>query len=170
MDWSTIIGTAVTAGSGGIFGVLGSVTGGVFKFMNRKQDMKEAQAERQHELNLYEKQKEQTQMENEFEIDQINEQGSWDGLAASYGLQITSPDCSMWVNNIKSLFRPFLTTLLVCISAFIIWWLLHNDQGILTQVELNELLKYAVNSIVFSACTAVTWWFGDRALSPPGKK
>ena len=49
-----------------------------------------------------------------------------------------------------------------------------NDGGALTAVLPPEaaagLLRYIVFSVVFSFSTAVAWWFGDRALTPPGAK
>jgi len=145
MDWITLLGGTATAASGGVFGLLGATAGG-------------------------DKQKEQTTLENEFELESINEEGSWNGLEASYGLKITDNNCSQWVNNLKALFRPMLTLLLTFASIVIIYWLLNKDQSVLTGVELNELLKYCIYSIVFSGATSITWWFGDRALSPPKHK
>jgi hypothetical protein len=42
--------------------------------------------------------------------------------------------------------------------------------GTFTPEQAKELLVYDVKSLVFSASTAVVWWFGDRAFAPPGMK
>ncbi|MCY4324686.1 MAG: hypothetical protein OXC81_01510, partial [Betaproteobacteria bacterium] len=68
---------------------------------------------------------------------------------------------STWVANIKSLFRPFLTLLLLGLSGAIIFEL--------GPVDKPELLRYA-EQIIFTSCTAISWWFGDRSFAPPSSK
>ena len=40
--------------------------------------------------------------------------------------------------------------------------------SVLGPEAVGELLRYIVYSVVFAWSTAVLWWFGDRAMTPPG--
>lgn len=182
MDWGTIISGFLTGGgAGAVTGIFGSAIGGLFSWLNRKQDAKEAKAARDHELALYDRQEAANASEREFELDkldaehenkvgEINTRGQWRGLEASYGLDLVSEHCSRWVNNIKALYRPLLTTLLVIATWVIIYWLMNADQEILSGENVNALVKYCIMSVAYTASTAAMWWFGDRALKPPSHK
>ncbi|MBK1695783.1 hypothetical protein [Rhodovibrio salinarum] len=41
---------------------------------------------------------------------------------------------------------------------------------ILSETDVRALLRYIVYSTVFAAMAAVTWWFGERAMTPPALK
>jgi len=41
---------------------------------------------------------------------------------------------------------------------------------LLGQGAVVEIMTYIIYSVVFSCSTAIVWWFGDRALTPPGMK
>ena len=170
-----------SGGAGVITGGVGALFGGVFKLLNRKDDRKEKDAERKHELVLLDRQAATDKAEREFELDKIetehenevelaNTAGRWDSLQASYDLKITDSSCSQWVNNTKALFRPFLTTFLFIMTGIILYWLLNVTQEILSHTEVKDLVKYCVYSVVYTASTAGTWWFGDRAISAPNHK
>lgn len=157
-----IIGLIGSAASGGIFGVVGAIGGSVMKYFNQKQEQKFKKDEWEHEKDLI-----KIQMEVE------SQKGSWAGLIESYKSDKEFVDTYKWVNAIKSLYRPFLTTSLVIITYLLFENILGGlkDNNILSEIftgsELKEILRYIVYSIVFSTATAISWWFCERALSPP---
>lgn len=176
MDWITnLLGSAAT---GGAFGLLGSAIGGVFKYFQTRQQQKFEEKKWGHELALIDKEHERGREEDEHELSVISQQGAWSGLTTSIEADSKTDNTYKWVNAIKALYRPVLTTGLVAIS-----YLIFKDLsammatgggstlvGVFTPEQAKELLVYDINSLVFSASTAVVWWFGDRAFAPPGMK
>lgn len=180
MDWLSMIGNTVTsAAGGGVFGLVGSLTGGVIKYFQTKQQQKFEKEKWDHELALLDIELKRESMEDEHELAVISQQGAWQGLATSITADSGVGDSYKWVNAIKALYRPVLTSGLVLI-AFLIFKDLsamladaENSSAlsaVLTPAQAKDLLIYTVNSLVFSASTAVVWWFGDRAFAPPGMK
>ena len=178
MEWADLLGTAASAASGGIFGFVGSIFGGVSKYFQRKQELafereKWDREERMFKLTLDAKQQD---AENELAI--IAQDGSWKGLVASQQSAAQEAPSYLWVNALKSLFRPALTTTLLGCTMVLFFALLgeftnpvaDSLTSLFTLDEAREMLKYIVNSVVFTSCTAVIWWFGDRAFAPPGMK
>jgi hypothetical protein len=174
VDWLEILGLGASAASGGLFGVLGAAFGSWMKHKERKQKALDQQAEREHELKLI-----------ELKMQSNSQEGAWDGLTTSIQAQRTLD--SQTTNNtivvgIKSLFRPFLTLFLWLAVAWMMNLVLTGQLNLITQeatlvgnvlfttAELTALMKYIVYSTVFSATTATTWWFGERALSLPEMK
>ena len=118
--------------------------------------------------------------ETEMEIELASAQGAWRGLDTSieHDKALVSSSGG-FANTIKSIFRPFLTTLLVCVSAWVFYLIWQAfSQGkidsiwlvLFTEAELKDIMKYMVYSLYFASTTSVVWWFGDRAFSPPGMK
>lgn len=164
------LGNIIGAGAGGgILGVVGSVFGAVGQYFARKQEMQEAVFERAHELKLMEFEMQQSKVETENELAILQSQADAISKEKSYGLKNTSRHASTWVNNLRSLFRPFLTVALWGLTLTVLL-IIMKSPGLFSSYEINEILKYVVYSIVFSATTATVWWFGDRALQPPGQK
>jgi hypothetical protein len=158
-----LLGTASTVASGGIFGLLGSGIGAWFK-------SKEAAKERDFEKDKWEFERETHQLNLEQEIrlgqtqlESSQMEGSFSGLLESIKHDNNGGSTSMWVSNIKALFRPFLTTLLWVVSAWI-YYITYEMPGLTAQGE------YMVYTVFFSAATATSWWFGDRAFAPPQLK
>ncbi len=158
MDWSAIISGIGSAAGGGVFGLVGAGLGGVFKYFQARQEHK-------NRLELM-----------RVEMEMRSQQGAWDGLKSSIQAD-AAPATYKWVSAVKALYRPVLTTGLVVVALVIFWDILSglDDRhsrlaDILTQAEIKELLRYIVYSMIFSTCTAIVWWFGDRAFQPPGLK
>lgn len=177
MDWvASLLGNAA---SGGVFGLLGSAVGGVFKYFQVKQQQKFEEKKWQHELALIDKEHAREREEDEHELAVVSQQGAWQGLGASIQADASTGETYKWATAIKTLYRPILTSALVAI-AFVMFRDLSGmltgagRDSVLTQIfstdQARELLSYIVNSLVFSASTAVVWWFGDRAFAPPGMK
>lgn len=177
MDW--LAGILGNAASGGVFGFLGAAVGGVFKYFQTRQQQKFEEKKWKHELALIDKEQAREREEDEHELAVISQEGAWQGLNTSIQADASAGETYKWVNAVKTLYRPVLTTGLVLIA-----YMIFKDlsamltgmgtsvlaPGIFTPEQAKELLVYDVNSLVFSASTAVVWWFGDRAFAPPGMK
>ena len=107
--------------------------------------------------------------ENELAI--VAQSGSWSGLTESHRSDQAIGAVHMFVNDVRALFRPFLTVALWVLAA----WIFNEIViGALTDwlrhAEIEDIIRYMVYTVFFCASSATMWWFGDRALSPPGMK
>ena len=171
MDIAEILGLGAAAASGGLFGVAGAALGGWMKWKERAQRTIEEAAQREHEIKLI-----------EMKLRVRSQEGSWAALGVTHKSEIAlnGQENYKWVVAIKSLFRPLLTLVLwalVYLQLSIIltgsmqeYLKLAGDGTILSREELLSLVRYVIYSTVFSATTATTWWFGERALSLPEMK
>jgi hypothetical protein len=172
-----ILGLAGSVASGGLFGLIGSGISSAFKYFQRKQEFKEQLVLREEDRKDFKQQMEYSAQETEQEIAIASAQGAWNGLNTSLDAA-SSIKGKDWSSQLLRLFRPFLTTLLVAMSGYIIWMVWQaainaKENGLtllFTVGELKEILQYCIYSIIFSASTAVVWWFGDRAMTPPNAK
>lgn len=179
MEWlSEIGGIATSFASGGLFGLFGSIVGAVSKGMQAASEHKRKVELMEWDIKMFNKDMESKKLETELEIAITSSAGAWSGLGDSIKADsMLINNTHMWVNDIKSLFRPFLTVMLNVMAGgifYIMWQAVVDDDGsilgLFTELEIKEILRYTVYSIIFSAATATVWWFGDRALTPPGMK
>lgn len=167
-----LLGAGAAVASGGIFGVLGAAFGAWQKGKQIKLEMEERNHNRLHEKEMF-----RLQMESK------SQEGSWATLEATHEADAVSAlqENYMWVRAIKTLFRPALTAGLWGAVAWELNLILSgalttyvdqalSRQAIFTPTEIVELVRYVVYSTVFSATTATTWWFGERALTMPQMK
>lgn len=169
-----LLGIGATAATGGLFGLLGSIIGAGAKYLQRRQEIAAEREERAHELKLMDMQIRVGRSETENELKIVEAQTDANVRQASYGIRETlGSSVHKWVNDVRSLFRPFLTIALWALTAAVLIFIVRamGDKGPLagyiTPPDAVQLVKYTVYSIVFSASTATVWWFGDRALTPP---
>lgn len=177
MDWpnviSTVLGTGAAAASGGVFGLFGSIIGAWTKMKKAKQEHEFQRDKWAYETDLLKLQMQAKQEENEQAIALASSKGSWASLEASVEMDRRAGESYKWVNAVKDLFRPVLT-----VGLFVLVYLIFTDlvkpggvlEAMLAPEQRLAIVKYIVYSIVFAATTAGVWWFGDRALSPPGMK
>lgn len=166
-----ILGLGASVASGGLFGLFGSLLGSVAKFFHEKQRQAFEEKKWTYETDLLRLQMEAKAKETEQELAVVSQEGSWSGLKASIAAETQIGPTHKWVTDIKALFRPFLTIALWIISAWVFWKI--GEGGLdkwFQQGEANNLVKYMVYTVFFSASTATAWWFGDRALTPPHLK
>lgn len=160
--------------TGGIFGMFGSLLSFGAKYFQAKQDQEFKREDRQHEKDLIELNMKSQSHETEMELAIEAQKGSYLGLGASILADSKTKESWKWVNAVRSLFRPLLTAGLLTISFLIFRDLMDamDGEGLLSfdKQEARELLVYIVNSIVFCTTTAIVWWFGERAFTPPGAK
>lgn len=172
MDWMSILGVGASVASGGIFGLAGSIFGAWMKAKERKEEAVNQEKEREHERKMF-----------ELQMQSTSQDGAWTGLETSLRADAATngQENYKWVVAIKSLFRPFITLFLWVAVGWEIMIVLDGRLGeylavatantaLFSAVEIQELVKYIVYSTVFSATTATTWWFGERALSLPNVK
>ena len=183
MEILTGIGAVLTGAAGGVAGGLFGVVG---KWLARKQEieadrqqMERDDKSRAHEIALLKLQMESRTEETERERDLAREAGSWKGLTASLKADAAAAAGILpnWVRSARSLARLVFTLVLGGLTLWI--WrdliaAIESGSGSLTAVlppdATEGLLRYIVYSVVFSFSTAVAWWFGDRAMTPPGAK
>lgn len=154
-----LAGAALSAGSGGLFGLIGSGIGAWFK-------RKQLAADREFEMAMLDK-----------KMAMASTGGSWDALSESLRADAMGPNAPGWAVGIKALFRPFLTIMLWLLAAWTFREMLsamvepgHPLATALSATEMKDIIRYMIYSIFFSAVTAGVWWFGDRAFSPPNLK
>lgn len=181
MAWSdilsTILGTGAAAAGGGIFGLLGSTLGAYMKMRHAKQQHEFEKDRWTYETELQRLQMQAKSEENEQAIALSSSQGSWAALQSSVAMERKAGESYRWVNAIKDLFRPILTAGLFILTYMIFLDIISSLGGkeaslsaVFSQEEMANIVKYIVFSVTFSASTAGVFWFGDRALSPPGMK
>jgi len=171
-----ILAGLLSAGSGGLLG-------GIFAFATNwfkaKEEAKKLEADRQFELlkweredNLFKLQMDKDAMEHEQESAIIQQQGSWNALDTSIQAESKIGATYKWVIAILKLFRPFLTVGLGLMTTYIFYSLVSSNDlnKYLSITDRTDIVRYVIYSIVFSFTTAVTWWFGERALTPPHRK
>lgn len=172
---TNLLGFGASVGSGGLFGLLGSIVGVAAKYLQKRQELKEHNLDRQHELELIRLQMKSRNQETENELEIVKQEADMIQRSSSYRMPIVTSNVHTWVNDIRALFRPFLTVSLNGAAVFILIYLMSNMEGELAQMltsdnPVAELVTYMVHSLFFVASTATVWWFGDRALTPPSLK
>lgn len=179
MEWlGEVLGLGASVASGGVLGLVGAVVGKVGQVFQSAQERKSRALDYEHELKLLEMQHEQASREDLHEVEIMETSGSYAGLESSINAEASIQQVSTWVNSLRSLTRPVLTFSLIGIVTWMFIVLMDAIQTgtnnalvqLLGQGAVVEILTYIIYSVVFSASTAVVWWFGDRALTPPGQR
>lgn len=147
------------AASGGLLGLVGTLSSKAFNYVDRKQDMEAKAAEYEHELALIDKQAalKTIETENELAIARVAAENQL--RVSSYGLNFESATGSAKVTDLLRLVRPVLTIGLVLLTAAL--WCTSEDKTIDQQI---------VDMILFCTASAITWWFGSRYDGAPRKK
>ena len=147
-----ILGCGVSAGAGGLFGLIGNLATRTFTYLESKQSLLARQSEWAHETELLKLQSQWTQPETEAEPP-LALTASWDGLLSSVAAQRALPASYKWVDAVRALVRPLLTLGLSAVLAAALFSMAPNDTA----------RAYVIDSLVFATVTAIVWWFGDRA-------
>lgn len=153
--FGNLVGGIANVASGGILGLFGSLLGGVFKFFQKKQENSFKKEEWAHENDLLRLNMEAAKAQTDNELAIVTKQGSMGGLKESIRADSRVPASYPWVSAFKSLVRPFITFLLIGIVVYM------YSKGLPKELEM-----YVVQTVVFTASTAILWWFGDRAFTP----
>lgn len=164
-----VLGGLINASSGGIFGGIMALAGGF---------MKGREKSKQHGRDM-DLAKLQIEADNKTHI--RNMEASRENASANAFLASIKDDQSSnapgWASGIKAIFRPFLTTMLLFIAAYIFYTLsgaLRGDasviSGIFTADEISTMLRDTVRMLQFSASASISWWFGERCMMSPRSK
>ncbi len=171
MELATALGAAASSSAlgvllGGVTSIAGRVMG-VFEAREKRKDrVLEIAHEKDgwgHELLLLAEQAKQKRAETEDELklreaalQAADQAGSWEGLHASIAAQTALAGKSYrWVDAVVALMRPVITVLL-WLALVIMFFAVRNS------AEGAELGRTIVETLSFSASTALAWWFGDR--------
>ena len=172
-----------------ILSLLGSATGGGLlgiagNFLKGKAEIKGKKLDYEHERDLRKLdmdelkieaslKNQQIKLENDGELALANveadrakdvaasalRQASYNADKASYGGGI--------VDKIRGIMRPMITIYLLVLMSYIAYQVDTIVGGVeeLPSKDIWGLYENLINSIVFLATTAVTWWFGSRSTN-----
>ena len=144
-----LLGTVLT---GGATGIIGSVIGKAFSFLDAWQEEKKATNEHGRTLELLELQNKIGAEENEREMAITQSKIDADSRVASYSHDSMAGTGSLWVIDCLRLVRPVLTFSLIVLVGMLYF---SADMGGRATIEA---------SVIYMASSSVLWWFGDRAL------
>jgi hypothetical protein len=130
----------------GLFGLLGNVTAKLFSYLDAKQQFAQRQAQWTYRTELL-----KLNVPEQRPVAAPDE--SWPALNESLRAEGAVGGSYPWVNAVRSLVRPALTSGLAIVLAFAFFAMKPNDPE----------RGYVIDSLVFAAVTAIVWWFGDRA-------
>ena len=140
---------------GGATGLIGTVVGKVFGWLELRERRRSLAMEQAHELALFDRQAALRDREMESER-ALAETEAWRGARiASYGHDGGAGESFRWVAAVLRLVRPALTLLLLVLTGWLVMRV--ADLGIRAEVS---------SQIVYLTAMAVAWWFGDRAPQP----
>lgn len=168
MDIITAAGGGLAGGAlGAAFGALGSILNrglGIFETREKRKDRQLEMAHETerwgHDLRLASEARAGRIEEARQALDTANAEGSWRGLQASLKAEAGVGASWPWVAAVRALTRPALTVLLWVLFAVLF---MSAVSGALETDTASGVIRTAVETIAFSASTALAWWFGDRA-------
>lgn len=143
-----LLGTVLT---GGATGIIGSILGKAFSFLDYWVEKKKADAEHGRTLELLKLQNQLGAEESERELKIAEANAASDIRMASYGHDSSAGAGSSWVVDILRLVRPILTFTLIVLVGIIYF---HDPIG-------RDTIEA---SVLYMMSSAVLWWFGDRAM------
>lgn len=166
--------TAGFAGSGLAGGALGAAFGALGSILNRglaifetREKRRDRQLEMAHEkdrwshdLQIAADQRIGRAEEARQALARTEAEGSWSGLSESIRAEAGVDSGWPWVAAVRALTRPALTLLLWILFAVLF---IAAAGGALETDTAAGVVRTAVETIAFSASTALAWWFGDRA-------
>ncbi len=156
------LGLAASAAGGGMFGLLGTVTGRIAAYLETRQAQAQERARWAHELDRLDRTASMADAEARAAADLADREGAWRGLDASLAAEAALASSYRWVDAVRGLTRPVLTLLLWLIAAVLFG----------TSDDMAQRAAI-VETATFAATAATLWWFGDRAprglASPPGR-
>ena len=162
-----IFGTAGGGALGAAFGALGSVMNRGFGLLEMREKRQDRQLELAHEKDRWAHETDMAQAARAGQADEAREaleqtqaEGWWAGLTGSFAAEAAIAPSWPWVAAVRALTRPALTVMLWLLYAALF---LAAAAGALHPDAAASVVTGAADTISFSAATALTWWFGDRA-------
>ena len=144
-----ILGTVLT---GGVTGIVGSIIGKAFSFLDYWVEEKKADHDHERTITLLELQNKFGAEESEREMAIAQSKVDADSRMASYSHDSMAGTGSLWVVDLLRLVRPVLTFSLILLV------------GILYFKAIPAGRATIEASVIYMASSSVLWWFGDRAM------
>jgi hypothetical protein len=144
-----LLGTVLT---GGVTGIIGSVIGKAFSFLDSWQEEKKANNEHGRTIALLELQNKLGAEESEREMAITQSKIDADSRVASYSHDSMGGTSSVWVIDCLRLVRPVLTFSLIILV------------GILYFKAIPAGRATIEASVIYLSSSSCLWWFGDRAM------
>lgn len=168
MEAVSLAAGGLTGGAlGAAFGALGSILNRGFGIFEMREKRRDRQLELAHEKERWAHETALGEQARSAEVARAREalelahtEGSWTGLAASIEAEAAVAASWPWVAAVRALTRPALTVMLWLLYAVV--FVFAAAGGLEPQASMS-VVAGAVDTISFSAATALTWWFGDRA-------
>jgi hypothetical protein len=149
-----VVSVIVSGLFGGGVGLLGTLVGRVFGWLEEREKIKRLAIQNEHELKLQQMQFDARSAEREYEYAITELSTESDMRTGSYQQDAAIGSTYKWVNAVRALMRPLLTV--ISISAVMYVIMLLNQLGDYTG------LRDALTQLNFLATTAFVWWFGAR--------
>jgi hypothetical protein len=156
----TVIGTIVSGIFGGGVGLLGTLIGRVFGWLEAKEKNKRLEVQNAHELNLQ-------KLQNDAAVQEREQEYAITSLDADTQIRVGSYKHDMalrpykWVDSVRALTRPILTVVSISLWGGVVY------VGVVIFGDI-EAYRDALAQANFLATTAYTWWFGSRDNSRSG--
>jgi len=144
-----LLGTVLT---GGATGIIGSVIGKAFSFLDAWQEEKKADSEHGRTIELLELQNKLGAEESEREMEIAQAKIDADSRVASYSHDSMAGTSSIWVSDLLRLVRPLLTFSLIVLVGILYFKAIPSGRATIEA------------SVIYMASSSVLWWFGDRAM------
>jgi hypothetical protein len=150
VNWADILGNVA---SGGVLGLLGTVTTFVMGYFQRRQEHAQTLERERLVMERLRVQGEVDAARTAGEVAVARESGAAAAFTESVRAERSLRADSRWVCDLRASVRPALTFVLILLTAII--WFSTDDV---------ELRQYVATNVVVTAVAAVTWWFGQRQL------
>jgi len=145
-----LLGTVLT---GGATGIIGSVIGKAFSFLDAWQEEKKADSEHGRTIELLELQNKLGAEESEREMAIAQSKIDADSRVASYSHDAVGGTSSVWVIDCLRLVRPVLTFSLIVLVGILYFKAVPGGRATIEA------------SVIYMCSSSVLWWFGDRAMA-----
>ncbi len=166
-----LVGVGTSALSGGVFGLLGTALGRLIGVWENRQTLGHERARWAHEIKLHELQLQAGAAETERELAVLAASGSFAGLEESLRAETSLNSSYKWVDAVRALVRPVLTSTLWALYLFVFVMISNgNVEAYLDAEAARDLVGYFIANVAFAATAATLWWFGDRAPKPGGRE
>jgi len=157
-----VIGTVVSGlfgsalGGGGI-GLLGTLVGKVFGWLEVREKTKLAAVQNAHELALVDKQSQMKQAEMESEMMIATMSADTAVRTAAYDHDASYGETPRWCSAVLRLVRPIITCFLLGLTS----WIYYKAYA-MGEIDTLQMLA---DEIVFMTSLCVTFWFGSRPMN-----
>ena len=157
------IGLFGAGAAGGVVGIFGSLIGVASKWLMRREERKARKDEIEHELKLIEAQMRQAGRAFEHEIAITAQAGQYQAFTSAIEAEARLKSGYRWVEAVRALFRPFITTAL-CVACYAVL------QDLLSAKNPSPGVISLAYDLYFATGSCVAFWFGDRSFTPRERK